>query len=117
MSIRYEESVMRERSDVGWALLTNHGHVLMCIAEQPEIRIRDIAARAGITERAAQRIIGELEASGFLSHTKVGRRNRYEVDTLRKSPHPMERHLDVASLGSVRQGAPRIGVSRTGGSR
>jgi DNA-binding MarR family transcriptional regulator len=83
-----------------WTLLTNHGHVLMCIAEEPEIRIREIAARTGITERAAQRIIGELEDSGFLSHTRVGRRNRYQVDTMRKSLHPLERHLDVASLGS-----------------
>ncbi len=83
----------------GCTLLTNHAHVLVCIAASPEIRIREIAAQAGITERAAQRIIGELEESGFLSHTRVGRRNRYEVDTGRKSGHPLERHLDVGALG------------------
>lgn len=90
---------MKDRSGQrGWALLTNHGHVLMCIAEQPEIRIREVAARTGITERAAQRIIGELEEAAFLSHTRVGRRNRYEVDAQRKSTHPLERHLDADSL-------------------
>jgi len=81
-----------------WALLTNHGHVLMSIAGEPEIRIREIAARTGITERGAQRIIGDLEAAGFVSHTRVGRRNRYEVDIERTSTHPLERHLDVSSL-------------------
>ncbi len=87
---------LTERHDC--TLLTNHGHVLMCIAASPEIRIREIAAQTGITERAAQRIIGQLEAAGFLSHTRVGRRNRYEVDTRRKSAHPLERHLDVGAL-------------------
>lgn len=84
----------------GCTLLTNHGHVLVCIAARPEIRIREIAAQTGITERAAQRIIGELEEAGFLSHTRVGRRNRYEVDTHRKSGHPLERHLDVSALSA-----------------
>jgi DNA-binding MarR family transcriptional regulator len=81
-----------------WALLTNHAHVLMSIADEPEIRIREIAAKTGITERAAQRIIGDLEAAGFLSHSRVGRRNHYEVAYQRKSAHPLERHLDVNSL-------------------
>ena len=97
-----------ERHDC--TLLTNHGHVLMCIAARPEIRIREIAAQTGITERAAQRIIGELEAAGFLSHIRIGRRNRYEVDTRRKSVHPLERHLDVAVLS----GDP-FGRSHAGG--
>ena len=81
-----------------WAMLTNHAHVLVSIADEPEIRIREIAVKTGITERAAQRIIGDLEAAGFLSHSRVGRRNHYEVDFQRKSAHPLERHLDVNSL-------------------
>jgi hypothetical protein len=90
---------MRERGERHtWTLVTNHGHVLMSIAAAPEIRIREIADRTGITERAAQRIIGDLEAAGFVSHTRVGRRNRYEVDIERTSTHPLERHLDVSSL-------------------
>ena len=90
---------MTEQSErQAWALLTNHGHVLMSIAAAPEIRVREIADRTGITERAAQRIIGELEAAGFVTHTRVGRRNRYQVDINRTSTHPLERHLDVGSL-------------------
>lgn len=81
-----------------WALLTNHAHVLMSIADEPGIRIREIAVKTGITERAAQRIIGDLESAGFLSHSRVGRRNHYQVDFQRKSAHPLEYHLDVNSL-------------------
>lgn len=90
---------MTERSErQAWALLTNHGHVLMSIAAEREIRVREIADRTGITERAVQRIIGDLEEAGFVSHTRVGRRNRYEVDIERTSTHPLERHLDVRTL-------------------
>ena len=90
---------MTEQSErQAWALFTNHGHVLMSIVAAPEIRVREIADRTGITERAAQRIIGDLEAAGFVSHTRVGRRNRYEVDIERTSTHPLERHLDVSTL-------------------
>ncbi|MFC2153444.1 helix-turn-helix transcriptional regulator [Actinomycetota bacterium] len=86
--------------DVEYALslLTNHGHVLLCIADQPDIRIREIAARSGITERAAHRIVAELEEAGFVSHVRVGRRNHYEVHRSRKPDHPLERHLDVTIL-------------------
>lgn len=104
---------MRDRSEGrGWAFLTNHAHVLMCIAEQPEIRIREIAARTGITERAAQRIIGELEEAAFLSHTRVGRRNRYKVDAQRKSAHPLERHLDIVALREDVLEEAHVGGSR-----
>ncbi len=64
----------------------------------PKMRIRDIAAQAGITERAERRFIGELEAAGSLSHTRVGRRNRHKVDQRRKSDHPPERCLDVGAM-------------------
>lgn len=82
----------------GWTLLTNHGHVLMCIAEEPTMRLRDIASRTGITERAAHRIVAELEASGFVSHERVGRRNHYQVDVARRTGHPLERHLEITAL-------------------
>jgi DNA-binding MarR family transcriptional regulator len=101
-----------QRERHAWALLTNHGHVLMTIADEPEIRIREIAARTGITERATQRIIGDLEAAGFLSHVRVGRRNHYEVDSRRKSAHPLERHLDVNSLSEEAFARSQTGASR-----
>jgi MarR family len=63
-----------------WTLLTGHGHVLVEIARNPDARIRDIAAAAGITERTAQAIVADLEAAGYLARTRVGRRTRYTVD-------------------------------------
>ncbi len=91
------------------SLLSNHGHVLMCIAEEPEARVRDIASRAGLSERAAYRIVGDLEASGFVSHTRIGRRNRYRLREGVRGIHELERHLEVADIvpSPVRNGAMR----------
>lgn len=58
-----------------WTFLTNHAHVLVCIAEEPDIRGRDIATRVGITERSAQAIIADLVAEGYVTRTRIGRRN------------------------------------------
>ncbi len=85
-------------SSGNWTFLTNHSHTLLCIAEDPNIRLRDIAARVGITERAAQRIVAELEDAGYLSHERVGRRNRYEVHTELPLRHPLEDHLEIGAL-------------------
>ncbi len=81
-----------------WTFLTNHAHVLFCISENPDVRTRDIAAQVGITERAAQRIIAELEAAGYLRHERVGRRNRYEVAEGVPLRHPLETHVVVEGL-------------------
>jgi len=84
-----------------WDLLTNYAHELMCISEDPDIRIRDLAARTGITKRAVHRIVLELEESGLISHERIGRRNRFRVDEGNRSAHPLERHLgapDVARM-------------------
>jgi DNA-binding MarR family transcriptional regulator len=63
-----------------WTLLSNHGHVLVCIAADPSVRLRDVAQTVGITERAVQKIVGDLEAGGLVSRTRTGRRNRYRID-------------------------------------
>jgi DNA-binding MarR family transcriptional regulator len=63
-----------------WVFLSNHAHVLLCIARDPDSRTRDIAERVGITERAAQRIVADLIAEGYLKRTKNGRRNHYEIN-------------------------------------
>lgn len=81
-----------------WTFLTNHSHVLLCIAADPDVRLRDVADRVGITERATQRIVAELEAEGYLSHVKVGRRNHYEVHTDRHLRHALEDHLAIGAL-------------------
>lgn len=81
-----------------WTFLTNHSHVLLCIAEDPGIRGRDIAERVGITERSAQNIIRELVESGYLTREKVGRRNHYKVHPDLPLRHPVERGHEVAEL-------------------
>lgn len=81
-----------------WTFLTNHSHVLLCIAEDPDVRLRDVAQRVGITERATQRIVAELEEAGYLSHEKVGRRNHYEVHRSLPLRHPLEDHLEIGAL-------------------
>lgn len=81
-----------------WTFLTNHAHVLVCIAGDPNIRGRDIAARVGITERAAQAIITDLVSEGYVKRTKVGRRNHYEVNPDAPLRHPLERDHTVGEL-------------------
>ena len=87
-----------ETTAAPWTFLTNHAHVLICIADTPEVRLRDVAARVGVTERAVQRIVSELEEAGYLSHERVGRCNRYNVHTALPLRHPIEQHCLVSSL-------------------
>ncbi len=82
----------------GWTFLTNHSHVLLCIAADPDIRGRDIAERVGITERSAQSIIADLVDAGYLTREKIGRRNRYEVHAAQPLRHPVERDHQVEEL-------------------
>lgn len=81
-----------------WTFLTNHTHVLVCLSENPELRIRDIAEFVGITERATQRIVAELVAGGYLEKSREGRRNRYRVVTSEPLRHPLERSHSVGEL-------------------
>lgn len=81
-----------------WTFLTNHTHVLVCISENPELRIRDMAELVGITERATQRIVAELVAAGYLEKSREGRRNRYRVVTSEPLRHPLERSHSVGEL-------------------
>jgi DNA-binding IclR family transcriptional regulator len=73
-----------------WTLLTGHGHVLVEIARDPEARMRDIAAAAGITERTAQVIVADLEAAGYIIRTRIGRRTRYTVNRDSLFRHPAQ---------------------------
>jgi hypothetical protein len=81
-----------------WTFLTNHTHVLVLIAQDPEIRLRDVAAQVGITERAVQRIVADLEAGAYLQRRRCGRRNQYQVNTELPLRHPVESHRTVAAL-------------------
>jgi hypothetical protein len=78
-----------------WTLLTSHGHVLVEIARNPDARIRDLSAAAGITERATAAIITDLEGAGYVTRTRVGRRNRYIVHLDLPFRHPAQRDLRV----------------------
>ena len=81
-----------------WTFLTNHAHVLLCLSREPEVRMRDIADLVGITERAVQRIIAELEEAGHVARVRRGRRNHYEVRADLPLRHPIERHVRVSAL-------------------
>ncbi len=85
-------------SPAGWTFLTNHAHVLLCLVEQPEARMREVAVRVGITERAVQRIVTELEEAGYLSRIREGRANRYLVHDSLFLRHPVEGHCTIAEL-------------------
>lgn len=87
-----------ESGSPGWTFLTNHSHVLICIAEDTSVRSRDIAGRVGITERAVQRIVTELCDAGYVTKVREGRRNRYTVHLDRPLRHPVEGHCTVSEL-------------------
>ena len=93
-----------------WTFLTNHAHVLLCVAKDPGMRLRDIAEAVGITERAGQRIIAELVADGYLTRRRDGRRNRYQLYPELPLRHPLERHHQIgellAALGSEHRVEP-----------
>jgi hypothetical protein len=94
-----------------WSFLTNHGRVLLCIAREPDVRVRDIAASLTITERRAHDIVSDLVDAGYVRKTKDGRRNRYEVQGHMPLPEPTSRDRaigDVLKLlgNSRRKSAP-----------
>lgn len=88
-------------SEPSWTFLTNHAHVLLAICAESQIRIRDIAAQVGITERAAHRIVSDLEVAGYLKVSKIGRRNEYSVVRNLPLRHPAERHHRIGELLKV----------------
>ncbi|BCJ49415.1 ArsR family transcriptional regulator [Actinoplanes sp. NBRC 14428] len=81
-----------------WTFLTNHAHVLLSIARDPSIRLREVADVVGITERAAQSIVADLEAAGYLRHERIGRRNRYTVNPAGRFRHPAEADHHIGDL-------------------
>ena len=92
--------------DHGWRFVTNHAHVLECIALDPSVRLRDVADTVDITERTAAQIVGDLERAGYLTKTRDGRRNRYEVHGELPLRHPRHRHHTVGDLLRFLQAPP-----------
>lgn len=82
----------------GFTYLTNHSHVLVALDTDPELRVRDLAALVGITERAVQRILADLEEGGAIKVERVGRRNRYRIQRSGRLRHPLEEHCTIGGL-------------------
>ena len=92
-------SLVDPQPDVpSWTFLTNHAHVLVAISRDPELRQRDIADLVGITQGAVTRILSELEASGCVTHERIGRRNRYHINRDAHLRHPLESSATVGDL-------------------
>ena len=87
-----------EQNGKSWRFVTNHTQVLLAIARDSDVRLRDIAETVGITERAAQRIVGDLIEEGYVTRQRVGRRNHYVVNPELKMRHPAQIDQDVGSL-------------------
>jgi DNA-binding transcriptional ArsR family regulator len=102
------------KEDQSFRFVTNHAHVLQCIAEDPDARLRDIASTVGITERTAAQIVKDLEQAGYLTKSRDGRRNRYEVHEELPLRHPQHRHHTVGDLIRFLEApAPRTTPRRT----
>ena len=85
-------------NSAGWTFLSNHGHVLVHLNRNPDSRVKDIAKAVGITERRAQAILAELEASDYVSVERLGRRNHYTLNTKKKFRHPAEANKPISEL-------------------
>ena len=85
-------------SATSWHFVSNHGQVLLCIASNPEIRLREIAPRVGITERAAQRIVADLVAAGYVTRQRQGRRNHYAINREKEMRHPAQFGYEIGPL-------------------
>jgi DNA-binding MarR family transcriptional regulator len=81
-----------------WRFLTNHTQVLLCIAQAPDVRLRDVANQVGITERAAQRILADLVEAGYVERTRHGRRNSYRINEDRHMRHPAQEDIEIRAL-------------------
>lgn len=89
-----------------WTFLTNHSHVLLCLVADENLRVRDLAQKVGITERAILKILGDLEAGGVIERERDGRRNRYHVRLDVALRHDLEAHRTVGDLVVAVHGAP-----------
>jgi uncharacterized membrane protein len=84
-----------------WSFLTNHAQVLLCIADDPGIRLREIGERIAITERAAHRIVSDLADAGYISRQRNGRRNHYKIRSHMPLPDPLAREQKVGDLLAI----------------
>ena len=108
---------MANENTAGWNFLTNHAHVLICLARDGQQPLRQVALAVGITERAVQRIVADLEEAGYLERERVGRRNCYVIHPEGRLRHPLEAHRTIGSLLDLvvtRRASERIDVGGHG---
>ena len=98
----------------GWSFLTKHGRVLLCIAHDPGVRLRDIAASVGITERSAYGIVTDLTAAGYAIKQKHGRRNRYQIQAHLPPHEPTSQQLAIGEVLALLAGASAGGTADQG---
>ena len=96
MKKRQNQAETRKKPD--WTFLSNHGHVLLCLHSEPDLPLKEIAVRVGITERAVHRIITDLETEGYLRRERIGRKNHYTFELNKQLRHPIEAHTKIKSL-------------------
>lgn len=82
----------------GWTFLSNHAHVLLCLASHPDLVLREVAVLVGITERAVQKIVADLEEAGALTRHREGRRNHYRINRRIRLRHSLEGHARIGDL-------------------
>lgn len=90
----------------GWTFLSNHTHVLVCLAADADQTLREVAAKVGLTERGVQRIVAELEQAGVLERQREGRRNVYRINAQAPLRHPLEAHCQIGALLQLVTRAP-----------
>jgi len=93
-----EAQLNAEASSNRWTFLSNHAHVLIALNANPDLVLREVAVKVGITERGVQRIVQDLEDKGFIRRARVGRKNHYQVITHQPLRHPLEAHRTIGDL-------------------
>jgi DNA-binding IscR family transcriptional regulator len=93
-----KKSVPAPVEEASWTFFTNHGHVLLCLAQQPGMLLREVALTVGITERMVQKIIADLESGGVLTREKQGRQNTYTINAKLPLRHTVEAHCTIEGL-------------------
>lgn len=91
-------TVENGKASQGWTFLTNHAHVMVVLHANPQTVLRDVANEVGITERAVQKIIQDLEEAGFIERERVGRQNHYRIKNRQSLRHPIESHRTIGDL-------------------
>ena len=105
-TVKAEAAATPDAQAAPWTFLSNHTHVLVCLAREPDLTLKEVAARIGITERAVQRLVAELESAEVLLRWRDGRRNRYQIRQDSRLRHPIESHRTVGELLALLASVP-----------